>query len=207
MPFWRGNPSIEMQVVGEVAARVCVCVCVCLLSRATVHSLCVSSNNTRHPRLSALEELTSCVDVLRLGYSQPQHPFGSDRLSSLGGPPRNIQSRKTASSSLRGSMSFSISCASHSLPCSASSLFRMPHGSRSGLVFAQFKPRGPAHLSAGGAGRPELSVYQGRRRTVKTLRRQPQVAAHQGHGIHEGRRRLGVPSAVRWAEGRCCPSR
>ena len=29
--------------------RVCVCVFVCLVSRATVHLICVSSNNTRHP--------------------------------------------------------------------------------------------------------------------------------------------------------------
>ena len=64
----------------------CVCVCVSLVSCATVHFLYVLVELiTRHPRLAALEELTSCVDVLRPGYSQPKHPFRSDRLSSLGG--------------------------------------------------------------------------------------------------------------------------
>ena len=83
--------------------------------------------------------------------------------------------------------------------------FRMPHGSRSGLVFAHFKPRGPAHPSAGGTGRPGLSVYQGRRRTVKTLRRQPQVAAHLSHGIQKGRQRLGVPSRCAMGRGSLLP--
>ena len=41
---------------------------------------------------------------------------------------------------------------------------------RSKLGFAHFKPRRQANLSVGGTGRPGLSVYQGRRRTVKNPR-------------------------------------
>ena len=65
----------------------CVCVCVCesRIVRHGVFLYVLMELNTRHPRLAALEELTSCVDVFRPGYSQPKHSFRSDRLSSLGG--------------------------------------------------------------------------------------------------------------------------
>ena len=42
---------------------------------------------------------------------------------------------------------------------------------------------------------------------MKTLRRQPQVAAHQGDGVHEGRRRLVVPSRCAMGRGSLLPQK
>ena len=75
------------------------------------------------------------------------------------------------------------------------------------LDFAQFKRRKQGNRQAGGTERPVLSVYQGRRRTVKTLGRQPQVAAHQSDASTKVGGGLAYQAAVRWAEGRCCRRR
>ena len=62
----------------------CVCVCVSRIVRHGVflYVLVVIISDTLDLRRW---KNSPCADVLRPGYSQPKHPFRSDRLSSLGG--------------------------------------------------------------------------------------------------------------------------
>ena len=67
-----------------------MCVCVCVSYPAPQYILYVlvvtipDTPDSRRRKNSPPVSM-SCVDVLRPGYSQPKHPFRSDRLSSLGG--------------------------------------------------------------------------------------------------------------------------
>ena len=63
-------------------------------------------------------------------------------------------------------------------------------------------------ISSGVSKRIYKSVVQGDRKFLRigagcrrTLRRQPQVAPHQGNGLHEGRRRLVIPSGLALGHG------
>ena len=63
-----------------------------------------------------------------------------------------------------------------------------------------FKPRRQGNRQAGGRDFPYIRVGP-----VKNPRTPAQVAAHQGDGIHEGRRRLGVPSRCGMGRGSLLP--
>ena len=86
--------------------------------------------------------------------------------------------------------------------------FRQHHESVQFVAWALHisKPRRQANLSVGAyraAGTFRISGSASD--SEPTLGRQPQVPAHQGDGIHEGRRRLGVPSRCAVGRGSLLP--